>query len=42
MLNEFWSSVTEDKLIGLQQNIRKIYTKYIAPDGFAQYLSYNI
>jgi hypothetical protein len=42
LLNEFWSSIAEDKLIALQQNIRETYTKYIAPDGFAQYLSYNI
>lgn len=41
-INMFWSTITKDEYISLQKHIRKIYENYIAPDGFARYLSYNI
>ena len=41
-LNTFWSTITEKEYINLQKYIRQIYEKYIAPDGFTNYINYNI
>ena len=41
-LNLFWSAITEKEYIDLQKHIRNTYKKFIAPDGFTRYLSYNI
>jgi hypothetical protein len=41
-INTFWSTITENEYIELQKHIRQIYKKYIAPDGFTNYINYNI
>jgi len=42
LLNTFWQSLTEEEYIYRQAIIRQTYKNFIAPDGFAQYLRYNI
>ena len=41
-INEFWNKISEKEYNQMQINARKIYQKYISPDGFTRYLSYNI
>jgi hypothetical protein len=41
-INEFWQKISISEYVNKQQEARNIYESYLAPDGFAQYISYNI
>jgi len=41
-INEFWQNASPTDYINRQKEARSIYEKFLAPDGFAQYINYNI